>query len=45
MSQLKSIHTLFKKIEKDELISEEKNQIHPTVKEMFQKFNAILSDN
>ena len=42
MNQLKSIHNVFKEIETDDLIIEEKNQIHPAVKDMFQRLDSIL---
>jgi hypothetical protein len=44
MNQLRSIHNVFKEIGKEDLIIEEKNQIHPAVKEMFQRFDFILNE-
>ncbi|MFJ7828505.1 hypothetical protein [Psychrobacillus sp. NPDC096623] len=44
MNQLRSIHNVFKEMGKDDLIIEENNQIHPDVKEMFQRFDLILNE-
>lgn len=44
MNQLRSIHNVFKEIGKDELIIVEENQLHPVVKEMFQRLDFILNE-
>ena len=44
MNQLRSIHDAFKEIGKVDLIIEEDNQIHPAVKEKFQRLDFILNE-